>query len=112
MFTLFVFQKWVPRFGYKKVAAEKEKDWAVPVPGNAPPMEDQFVKKSSAKKERIAKNEFQRLRNIASAKKIAIPRTGIIKTSTSKEVSCLILLKLVLVIYDQQPFSSSYSLEE
>lgn len=33
-------------------------------------MEDQFAKRSDAKKERVAKNEFQRLKNIARANKI------------------------------------------
>ena len=35
------------------------------------PYEDQFAKKIEAKKERVAKNEYQRLRNIARNKKIA-----------------------------------------
>ena len=34
------------------------------------PYEDQFEKKNQAKKERVAKNEYQRLRNIAKNKKI------------------------------------------
>lgn len=34
------------------------------------PYEDQFEKKIQAKKEKIAKNEYQRLRNIAKNKKI------------------------------------------
>lgn len=34
------------------------------------PDEDQFAKRSAAKKERVAKNEFQRLKNIAHANKI------------------------------------------
>ncbi len=34
------------------------------------PDEDQFAKRSAAKKERVAKNEFQRLKNIARGKKI------------------------------------------
>ncbi len=34
------------------------------------PNEDQFAKRLSAKKERVAKNEFQRLKNIARANKI------------------------------------------
>ena len=35
------------------------------------PYEDQFAKIIEAKKERVAKNEYQRLRNIARNKKIA-----------------------------------------
>lgn len=34
------------------------------------PNEDQFAKRTAAKKERVAKNEFQRLKNIARANKI------------------------------------------
>ena len=34
------------------------------------PYEDQFEKKIQAKKERVAKNEYQRLRNIAKNRKI------------------------------------------
>jgi regulator of ribosome biosynthesis len=34
------------------------------------PNEDQFAKRQSAKKERVAKNEFQRLKNIARGQKI------------------------------------------
>lgn len=34
------------------------------------PNEDQFAKRMAAKKERVAKNEFQRLKNIARANKV------------------------------------------
>jgi regulator of ribosome biosynthesis len=34
------------------------------------PNEDQFAKRSAAKKERVAKNEFQRLKNIQRSNKI------------------------------------------
>lgn len=34
------------------------------------PNEDQFAKRTAAKKERVAKNEFQRLKNIARANKV------------------------------------------
>ena len=37
--------------------------------GVSDPREDQFAKSETEKKERIAKNEFQRLRNIARSKK-------------------------------------------
>lgn len=43
------------------------------MPKNADPYEDQFEKKSEAKSERVAKNELQRLRNMAKAKKVAVP---------------------------------------
>ncbi|XP_059485271.1 ribosome biogenesis regulatory protein homolog [Neocloeon triangulifer] len=70
-------QKWVPRFGYRKAELEKQKDWVLEVPGNADPMEDQFAKKAEKKKEKVSKNEFQRLRNIAKAKNIKVPKEGL-----------------------------------
>jgi len=73
-----ILQKWIPAYGYKKVAAEKEKDWLLEVPGNAAdPNIDLFAKKNEAKKERVAKNEYQRLRNIAASRKIKVPAVGL-----------------------------------
>ena len=54
---------WKPRFGYKR-GNDDTKEWCVEVPENADPNEDQFEKRDTAKKERVAKNELQRLRNI------------------------------------------------
>ncbi|KAJ8875013.1 hypothetical protein PR048_022903 [Dryococelus australis] len=70
-------KKWVPNYGYRKAKAEKEKNWLVEVPQSSDPMQDQFAARAEKRKERIAKNEFQRLRNLASAKKIKVPRVGI-----------------------------------
>ncbi|XP_003382917.1 PREDICTED: ribosome biogenesis regulatory protein homolog [Amphimedon queenslandica] len=61
-------QEWKPRWGYKRINDPKE-DWLIEVPDNADPYEDPFEKKSEDRKERIAKNEYQRLRNIARADK-------------------------------------------
>ncbi|CAH1391054.1 unnamed protein product [Nezara viridula] len=72
-----VLNKWVPRYGYKKTKAEKEKDWIIEVPGNVDPYTDMFEKKSTIKQEKVAKNEFQRLRNIAKAKKTKVPSMGL-----------------------------------
>lgn len=85
-------KKWVPRFGFKKVQADNEKDWVIEVPANADPMEDQFAKRAQAKGERVAQNELQRLRNIAKARNVKIPRFGILdpQKSSSKDVSFLI----------------------
>jgi len=69
---------WVPRFGYKRAAAEHEKDWVLEVPQNADPYEDQFEKKSEVKSERVAKNELQRLKNIARSRKVVLPSTGLV----------------------------------
>lgn len=69
-------------YGYKRAEAEREKNWIMEVPDNADPYEDQFTKKAEEKSEKVAKNEFQRLRNLAKAKNIKIPRLGF--TSSSK----------------------------
>lgn len=82
-------KKWVPMYGFKKVKAQNDKDWVLEVPDNANPFEDQFAKKIEAKSERVAKNELQRLRNIARAKKVKVPRMGMLApdVSSSKDVS-------------------------
>jgi len=73
-----ILQKWIPAYGYKKAAAEKEKDWVLEVPGNAAdPNIDLFAQKREAKKERVAKNEYQRLRNVAASRKIKVPAVGL-----------------------------------
>ncbi|XP_067006554.1 ribosome biogenesis regulatory protein homolog [Anabrus simplex] len=72
-----ILQKWVPKYGYKRAKAEKEKDWLLEVPKTADPLEDQFQKQADTKREKVAKNEFQRLRNIASSKNIKVPRAGL-----------------------------------
>ncbi|OQR76963.1 ribosome biogenesis regulatory protein-like [Tropilaelaps mercedesae] len=62
-------KKWKPRFGFRRINSEKD-IWAIPVPEGADPMEDRFQLMKTKKKERIAKNELQRLRNIQKAHKI------------------------------------------
>lgn len=57
-------QKWIPRFGYKKNKAEKEKTWVREIPQNADPNE---ILSKNKKKEKIAKNEYRRLLNIKRA---------------------------------------------
>ncbi|XP_055688550.1 ribosome biogenesis regulatory protein homolog [Lutzomyia longipalpis] len=80
--------KWVPTYGFKRADAEKNREWVLEVPGNADPMEDQFQKKKDLRKERVAKNEIQRMKNIARAQKIKVPRVGIPNSdvASSKEL--------------------------
>jgi len=80
-----VVQKWVPQFGYKKVKVEQEKNWMMEVKGGAPDNEDPYEKEAEAKREKIAKNELQRLRNLAKAKKVNVPTAGV--TPTTKDNS-------------------------
>lgn len=76
-------QKWVPLYGFKRAQAQKDKDWLIEVPDNADPMEDQFAKKITAKSENVAKNELQRMRNIAKAKNVKVPRFGLTNSDAS-----------------------------
>lgn len=93
-------RKWIPLYGYKRAAADKEKDWVLEVPQNANPLEDQFAKQSEKKSEKVAKNELQRLRNIAKARKIKVPRFGLTnpEASSAKDVRNHILLFSALLI--------------
>lgn len=56
-------EAWKPRYGYKR-GNDDTKEWCIEVPVNGEPNEDQFEKRTNDKKERIAKNELQRLSNI------------------------------------------------
>ncbi|KAL6054299.1 hypothetical protein STEG23_009767 [Scotinomys teguina] len=56
--------QWWRLWGYKR-SRDDTKEWVIEVPGGADPMEDQFAKRIQAKKERVAKNELNRLRNLA-----------------------------------------------
>merc|ERR1712055_522025 len=79
-----VVSKWVPQFGYKMVVAEQQKNWMMPMKGNAPDTEDPFEKLAESKREKVAKNELQRLRNLAKVKKVNVPSLGVVP-ATKKE---------------------------
>ncbi|XP_045214086.1 ribosome biogenesis regulatory protein homolog [Mercenaria mercenaria] len=72
-------QSYKPRWGYKR-GNDNTKEWLIEVPQNADPNEDQFAKRNAAKKERVAKNELQRLRNIARSQKQKVPGVGLTPT--------------------------------
>uniref|UniRef100_A0A0B6ZTX6 Ribosome biogenesis regulatory protein n=1 Tax=Arion vulgaris TaxID=1028688 RepID=A0A0B6ZTX6_9EUPU len=74
-----VTKKYKPRWGYQR-ANDDTKEWLIEVPDNADPYEDQFAKRKTAKGERVAKNELQRLRNIARAQKTKVPGIGLTPT--------------------------------
>lgn len=64
--------EWKPRFGYRSAKNEQEKQqWVVEAKNGEDP-EEAFGRKKTQKKERVAKNEFNRLKNIArsSGKKV------------------------------------------
>jgi regulator of ribosome biosynthesis len=72
----------------------KEKNWLLPVPDTADPNEDQFSKMAKTKNENVAKNEFQRLRNLAKAKNVKIPRVGFVSADklSARQVTSLVLI--------------------
>lgn len=86
-------------FRFKKAAAEKEKNWLIEVPQNLDPMTDMYEKKAEAKSEKVAKNELQRLKNIARAKKVKIPRVGLPVTS-DKASANQVFFYLNTILYD------------
>ncbi|XP_053322361.1 ribosome biogenesis regulatory protein homolog [Spea bombifrons] len=71
-----VHKKWMRRWGYQR-AKDNTKEWLIEVPQTADPNEDQFQKRMNAKKERVAKNELNRLRNIARSTKGKVPGVGL-----------------------------------
>lgn len=62
-------ESWKPRWGFKR-GKDPTKDWLIEVPANADPYEDQFLKRERGKSERVAKNEYQRLKNIGHSQKL------------------------------------------
>ena len=57
-------QEWKPRFGFHSFDNQKN-DWMVEMKPGSDPNQDPFEKDKQEKKERSAKNELQRLRNVA-----------------------------------------------
>ncbi|XP_055331070.1 ribosome biogenesis regulatory protein homolog [Paramacrobiotus metropolitanus] len=79
-------KEWKPRWGYKR-AKNPDGDWVVEVPDQADGMNDPFEERQTAKKERVAKNELQRLKNIARAHKTKIPAGGILPATEGRSIS-------------------------
>lgn len=72
-------EEYRPRWGYKRKDDIKDK-WVLEVPDHIDPYEDQFEKLKKDKKERVAKNELQRLRNMARNMKGKMPSVGVVPT--------------------------------
>ncbi|XP_067409778.1 ribosome biogenesis regulatory protein homolog [Emydura macquarii macquarii] len=62
------------RWGYGRAGGDPARDWLIEVPAGADPAEDQFAKRLRDKRERVARNELNRLRNIARG---ALPGRGL-----------------------------------
>ncbi|XP_012538695.1 ribosome biogenesis regulatory protein homolog [Monomorium pharaonis] len=70
-------KKWIPTYGYKRAKTQEQKEWLIEAKDNDNPTDDPFTKAKTAKQERQSKNELQRLRNIARAKKVKLPKVGL-----------------------------------
>lgn len=60
-----------------------------------------YEKKAGEKSEKVAKNELQRLKNIARARKVKIPRVGIPVTSDKASATQVILYLFISLFYMQ-----------
>ncbi|KAG1701364.1 Ribosome biogenesis regulatory [Nymphon striatum] len=74
-------KQWHPRHGYRRAPVGDE-NWVLEYKPNQDQYEDLFAKKKDEKSERVAKNELQRLRNIARSQKTKVPGVGITPTET------------------------------
>jgi len=75
-------KRWVPRYGAKKAQAEREKNWVMEVPSNIDPNTDMFAQANEKKRERVAKNELQRLRNVK--RHLKVPTVGVTPKDMTK----------------------------
>uniref|UniRef100_A0A1I7RKM3 Ribosome biogenesis regulatory protein n=2 Tax=Bursaphelenchus xylophilus TaxID=6326 RepID=A0A1I7RKM3_BURXY len=57
-------QTWVPRYGYQHAKHAEGKDWLIEIPQNQDPNADYFAKRDDAKKEKVAKNQLQHMKNV------------------------------------------------
>jgi regulator of ribosome biosynthesis len=71
--------EWRPAWGYKR-KDDSTKDWLIEIKDNEDPYQDFYAKRNKEKSERVAKNELQRLRNVARSSKKKIPGVGITPT--------------------------------
>ncbi|KAJ6664027.1 hypothetical protein lerEdw1_008981 [Lerista edwardsae] len=60
-------KEWRRRWGYRRAGGDPSRDWLLEVPDAADPLEDQFAKRRQEKREKVARNELNRLRNLARA---------------------------------------------
>ncbi|XP_046856169.1 ribosome biogenesis regulatory protein homolog [Xenia sp. Carnegie-2017] len=82
-------KSWQPRWGFKR-AKDDTKEWLIEVPANANPYEDQFLKREKDKKERVAKNEYQCLRNMSRSQKFNnIAGPNLLASDTTAPHQCM-----------------------
>jgi len=99
-----VAKEWRPTWGMNAVG-DKTKQWCIPYTRNDDPNTDLFAKATGDKSERVAKNELQRLRNIARSTKTkgtngpAITPTEIEKEKQKQNVPDKFQVDCLFVVY-------------
>lgn len=110
-------KEWRPTWGYKKA---KDKDdtnnWLVEIKKNEDPNQDFFSKRTQDKNERVAKNELQRLRNIARSTKKSpkIPGVGLTPnvTDDKNQDKFRVRFYFILFIFKKAIFVSKFYLAQ
>jgi len=65
----------------KPLKAVVDKNWIIPLKQNSDPTEDPYEKLADAKREKVAKNELQRLSNLARTKNVTVPSMGVVQAT-------------------------------
>ncbi|KAI6227428.1 Ribosome biogenesis regulatory protein [Aphelenchoides fujianensis] len=68
-------ETWKPRYGYNR-GNDNTKDWLIEIPDQKDPNVDYFQERNDAKKERVAKNQLQHLKNVKRQMAEANQRNG------------------------------------
>lgn len=78
-------QEWKPRYGYKSKANQDSAagDWMMELKDGQDANENVWKAKREAKKEKVAKNEVQRLKNIARAASVSTSGAGKVGVTTN-----------------------------
>lgn len=79
-------KEWKPTWGYHSIKSDKSK-WLVEIPDHKDPNADYFAQDKEEKSQRIAKNEYQRLRNIAEASKKKVRNLESVDRASKEEIA-------------------------
>lgn len=102
-----VSKTWKPTWGYNR-KNDSTKDWLIEIKKNEDPNQDFFSKRTQEKNERVAKNELQRLRNIARSTKKKVPGVGAEPTVLNENPDKFKVCLFVFLLCQAQILNSSY----
>lgn len=100
--------EWRPRWGYGR-KNDSTKDWLIEIKKNEDPDQDFFAKRTTEKNERVAKNELQRLRNVARSSKKKVPGVGLTPTIDDKNPDKIELKKALNIAKRSDASLSKFS---